>query len=154
MIFNTPRASFAVSLMQKRGVSDLPRGRVSLQSRQVGGGLPLHPLLCKHVECIKVLLHHYLRRFTILFHILATNPDQNGFLVKNLAKIQFFLYFCTGNQISWFLWGRMSLWRHRSETLGMLVLILVSMFKRDSKLTIGTKMSIIRGFILKIWGMW
>ena len=28
------------------------------------------------------------------------NPDQNGFLVKILAKIQFFLYFCTGNQIS------------------------------------------------------
>ncbi len=38
------------------------------------------------------------------------------------------------------------------KTLGMLVLILVSMFRGDSKLTTGTKISIIRWFILKISG--
>ncbi len=47
----------------------------------------------------------------------------------------------------------MPLSRHRSQTLGMLVLNLVSMFRGHSKLTIGTKINIIRGFILKILGV-
>ncbi len=34
----------------------------------------------------------------------------------------------------------------------MLVLNLVLMFRGHSKLTIGTKINIIQGFILKIWG--
>ncbi len=36
----------------------------------------------------------------------------------------------------------MSSWRNRSQTLGMLVLYLVSMFRADSKLTVGTKINV------------
>ncbi len=107
-----------------------------------------------------MLLHHYFRRYWfhilylgIIYHFLSYFSKKSrskwGFGKIFSPKPIFFLYFCTGNQISWFLWWRMSLWRHRSQTLGMLVLILV---RGDSTITIGTKISIIaRGFILKIW---
>ena len=58
-----------------------------------------------------------------------------------------------GNQISWFLCGRMPLWCHRSQTLGMMVLYLASMFRGDTKLTIGTKINIIQWLIAKLWGV-
>ena len=82
----------------------------------------------------------YIKVYTNLFHILAERKknDQNGFNVNFLAQIQFFLYFCTGSQISRFLWGRMSYdvteakrwacwylfwYQNVSKTLSMLILI-------------------------------
>ena len=74
------RASFAVILMQIRGeyrTFPFPGGRVSLQSRQEGGGCH-STIYSKHVECIKVLLHHYFRKYCfqisylgIIYHSLS-----------------------------------------------------------------------------------
>ena len=109
-----------------------------------------------------MFLQHYFRRYCIQTsylgnichfpsHFSQKSRSKWVFGQKN-CKIWFFLYFCTGNWISWFSRGRMSLWRHRHRRLGLLVLYLVSMFRGDSKLNIGTKLSIIRGSILKISG--
>ena len=49
-----------------------------------------------------------------------------SFSNKCLAKIQFSQHFCTGNRI----YGRCC-YRHRSQTLGMLILYLVSMLEAD-----------------------
>ena len=132
--------------MQKRGISRLPSTRfpIGLYSKK------------------NVLLHLYFRRYCIQTsylgnichfpsHFSQKSRSKWVFGQKN-CKILFFLYFCTGNWISWFSRGRMSLWRHRHRRLGLLVLYLVSIFRGDSKLNIGTKLSIIRGSILKISG--
>ena len=90
----------------------------------------------------------------IVFHILAKYPDQNGFWGTIFSQDPIFLQFWTGNWFTDFCEG-VSSWRHTSQALGLLVLYLVSMFRRDSKLNIGTKINIIQGFIAKIrrWGL-
>ncbi len=75
-----------------------------------------------------------------------------GFWKKKIGKKSNFPILLYRNWILQFLWGRMSLWRHRSQILGMLVLNLVSMFRGHSKLTIGTKINIIQGFALIFFG--
>ncbi len=87
----------------KTGCTATSRRRVNLKNRQVGSGChSIFTLYSKHVEYMKVLLHYFkdIAKFVILLHILAKHPDQNGFLVHFVAKIKFFLSFCTGNQIS------------------------------------------------------
>ncbi len=61
---------------------------------------------------------------------------------QNPSFLYFVLDFCED----------VSFGRHRSQTLGMLVLNLVSMFRGHSKLTIGTKINIIRGSFRKYEG--
>ena len=124
------------------------------------GGVCAFDLMCLMMRrfcfvsfvCLFVCFLFFLCHVKVFFNERQSKKSRSKWVFgKCLANIQFFLYFCTGNQISW-LWRRMSLWRHRSQRLGMLVLYLVSMFRGDSKLIIGTKIGIIRWFRLIIWG--
>ncbi len=80
-------------------------GRVSLQSRQVGGCHSTITLYSKHVECIKVLLHHYFRRYCfqisylgIIYHspsYFSKKSRSKWVFGKKFSQIQFFVYFVT-----------------------------------------------------------
>ncbi len=96
-------AHFAVqNLGGGGGVPPSPGLVFSVKVKGYGDGCQFH-ILCTVTSMLqKVLLQHYFRRYCIInlifkinylfvffFHILAKNPDQNGFWEKKISQTQF-----------------------------------------------------------------
>ncbi len=95
----------------------------------------------------KVLLQHYFSiwvKFCYLLSFFSKKSRSKWVFGKYFSQNPIFLYFCIGTEFHNFCEGAC----HYDVTEANLV----SMFTGHSELTIGTKINIRQGFILKIWG--
>ena len=113
--------------------------------RHVHRGGPAKAQFWYKVACIQTL---YLSKNYNFLENLAKHSRLQWVFGTVFKQIQFCSHiFLQETKICW----RLSLWRHGSQTLCMLVLYLISVVRGDSKRNIGTKINIKQGFILKIW---